>query len=206
MENNSRLKLWLQRLSEKINEQTWFQQLKLKWDELDPQSKIYVKSGGITVTLLFIMVFTLNSMWNVHKLKQEIKEKSDLITLIESSHDEIKRLQDLSNISNSDTQNSVPWTSYLETTATTAGIEKASLTIDAEKPGPTTDLSKESLFDINLKHVNIKQVVRYIFQLESGNRPVKIRNLKIDTHSDPTGYMDSTLSISAFSLKGKEGS
>jgi len=124
-----------------------------------------------------------------------------------------------------------PWPPYIETTAVTAGIDKTNLNVaperlasggtadSASKPGSkdtskskdskeTDDAknnapltSKESLIDISLHHVNIKQVVRFAFFLENGSRAVKVRNMTIDTKSDPTGYMDASLSVSAFSFK-----
>ena len=48
--------------------------------------------------------------------------------------------------------------------------------------------------------MNIKQVVRYAASLESGSRPIKLRNLLIDTKTDPSGYLDATLALSAFTL------
>ena len=36
-------------------------------------------------------------------------------------------------------------------------------------------MSKESLFDLSIKHVSVKQVVRLAYFLENGSRPVKLR-------------------------------
>ena len=51
-----------------------------------------------------------------------------------------------------------------------------------------------------VKHANIKQVVKFAQGLEAGARPVKLRDLIIDTKPDGSGYLDATLSVSAFSL------
>ena len=62
------------------------------------------------------------------------------------------------------------------------------------------DQAKEAMFDLKLKHVTIRQVVRYAFFLESGGKPVKLRNLTIDTKGDPSGYLDATLAVSGFAV------
>ncbi|MBI3535749.1 MAG: hypothetical protein HY072_09735, partial [Deltaproteobacteria bacterium] len=86
------------------------------------------------------------------------------------------------------------------------GIEKGSLTIGSEKEGANTVSSTETLLNIDVKHINIKQVIQLAHTLESGSRIVKIRNLKITTDPDLSGYLDSTLSLSCFNVKNKEGS
>jgi len=79
-----------------------------------------------------------------------------------------------------------------------SGIDKSGITASPEKAGESSEQTKETLVDLNLKHVSIKQVVNFAVALESGARPVKLRNLQIDTKADPTGYMDATLSVSGF--------
>ena len=124
--------------------------------------------------------------------------------MIETSTDELRRLQEAlpGNALKGDAQEASPWSAYFETLATTAGMAKSNLNISTEKPGASSDQAKESLFDIDLKHVNVKQVIGYAVSLENGPRPAKIRNLFINTKGDPTGYMDATFAVSGFALVG----
>ena len=79
------------------------------------------------------------------------------------------------------------------------------MTVSAEKPGASGEVAKESLFDLSLKKVSIRQVVKLAYFLESGSQPVKLRNLSIDTNADASGYLDATLSVSTFTLnEGKK--
>ena len=84
--------------------------------------------------------------------------------------------------------------------ATTSALDKANYEVSPEKAGPALDQAKEALFDIRLKHVSLKQVIRFAFALESGARPVKVRNFSVDTKADPVGYMDASLAVSGFSI------
>ncbi len=194
-------------LTDALNEQVWFQELKGKWEDLDPQSKTNLKLASIGIGLLSIFLLILTTIWNVHSLKQELAEKRNLLNVIQTANDEIRRLRDTvpsleaeGGSGAGSEKNSGPWSSYFESTAGGAGFEKASLSVSPEKPGTASEQSKEMLYELNLKHVNIKQIVRYAFSLENGQRPVKLRNLLIDTKGDPSGYLDATLSVSAFSM------
>lgn len=185
-------------ISDKLSEQEWFQQLKGKWEELDPQSRSYLKMAGFASGVLLFVYLTFSSLWGVHELKRELADKADLLGVVQGANEELRRLREGGGSINAEVGN---WNNYFESTAAqSAGIDKSMLTISAEKPGATSDVAKESMYDIAMKKVTIKQVVKYAFQLENGNRPVKVRNISINTNADPEGFMDATLAVSGFSL------
>lgn len=192
------MEMKLDSITDFLNEQSWFQQLKAKWEELDPQSRGYLKVATVALTALLILYLVLSSVWNVHRLKQELSDKTELLTLINSANDEAKRLHESgSTPSAADTGT---WSTYFESMAGNSGLDKSTMTVSNEKAGTGGTVAKESLFDISLKKVTIRQVVKLAYFLESGSRPVKLRNISIDTNADPSGYLDSTLSVSAFTL------
>lgn len=185
-------------ISDKLSEQEWFQQLKGKWEELDPQSRSYLKMAGFASAVMLFLYMTFSSIWTVHQLKKDLADKTDLLNVIQNANEELRRLRESgSPQASADTG---PWNAYFETTATPLGIEKSMLTISADKPGASSDIAKESLYDIAMKKVTIKQIIKYAYQLENGGRPVKLRNLTMNTNADPEGYMDATLSVSGFAL------
>jgi len=210
MENDSRLA----RMITALTESQAFQTLKAKWEELDPQSRYYIKVGSLISSGLIILLTISFASVRVAGLQREVNLKNELLSSLRTANDELRSLRD-SNAALTSTSgaSAMPWNNYIETTATSAGIDKALLTISPEKPvttekeatapkiGETT--VKEVLLDVTLKKVNIKQAVRLAYQLEAGSRPVKLRNLTIDTKNDRTGYMDAVLSLSAFSLVTK---
>jgi type II secretory pathway component PulM len=191
--------------TDRITQAGWFQQLKAKWEELDPQSRLYLKAGGGVAAVLLTFTLVGTSLWSVHKLKVEYTEKQELLNTIQTAYEELRRLRDSTSgaaaAGGAATQGG--WQGYLETLAGTSGIDKAAMTISSEKSGAATDTAKESLFDVSIKHVGIKQVIRLTHAIESGNRPVKLRNLTIETQSDPQGYLNATLSLSGFALVSK---
>jgi hypothetical protein len=204
MGTESRLGQWLTKISDKLGEQVWFQQLKAKWEELDPQSRTYLKAAAGGGGALLVVVMLLSSMWSVHRLKNEVNEKTALLNMINAANEEMHQLHDSlpGGGAPAPAGGEAPnWSTYLETTANAAGVDKANLDISPEKPGPAGDLAKESLINVTLKKVGIKQVVRFAFQAENGAKPVKVRNLSIDVKDVSAGMMDASLSLSAFAIK-----
>jgi hypothetical protein len=202
MENSGRLSEMMTKLTDFLEGQEWYTQLKAKWEELDPQSRMYLQIAGAVSVVLLVLLLMLSAVWSVHSARKELSDKNDLLTLINSANDELKRLQAGAIPQQIPaTQETGPWQVYFEGIASQAGLDpKTNLTVGTEKPGNNTEVAKESLYDLALKHVSIRNVVRVVFSLDSGSRPVKIRNLSIDTKADPDGYMDATLSVSAFTL------
>jgi hypothetical protein len=204
MEEKSRLAQLMDSISDWLNEQVWFQQLKVKWDEQDPQHQLYFKLGGAGAALTLLCVILLSYYWSVHKTKQELMAKSELLTMISSAADELHTLQATNASLSAGGGGNDPWPAYFESTAGNAGIPKGSMTVSDAKPGTTSDVAKETLFDLSMKKVNVRQAVRMAQTLESGPRPVKLRNLTIDTQPDGSGYLDVTLSVSAFAMIPKQ--
>lgn len=204
MESESKFAALVTSVTDFLNGQPWFQQIKAKWEELDPTSRLYLKLASLASLALFGVFFAVSTVWSVHKLKRDLAEKSDLLTVFQSANDELRRLKEAgTGFAAAAGASNGPWSDYFSTTAGAAGLDKANMVISDEKKGAAGDQAKESLYDITIKRANIRQIVRFAFNLENGQRPVKLRNLLIDTKDDPTGYMGATLSVSAFTLVTK---
>lgn len=209
MPSKQEIKDQLRSAFDSLKETEAAQQVKAKWEELDPQSRIYLKFAAYGGGVLFAFSLILSAVWGVHSTKSDYLQKRQLLNEIQLANDEIRRLKDT--LPPSAQQASAPgsaqslkanepWSTHFETIASQSTIDKSSLVISPEKAGTVGDQTREALYDIALKHVSIKQVVRMAFNLENGSRPVKLRNLAIDTNADPEGFMDATLSISAFTV------
>lgn len=197
----------LSAITDFLNEQSWFQELKTKWEELDPQSRGYLKLATGGTTVLLVLYFVLSMIWSVHHLKHELSDKQELLTLINSANDEVRRLHENGTPPPAADQTG-KWGEYFESMAGNAGFEKSIMTVSPEKSIANTGgntVAKEWEIDINLKKATIRQVVKFAYFLENGNRPVRLRNLTVNTNADPEGYLDATLSVSVFSLnEGKK--
>lgn len=190
------------KLKEFLSNQEWFQQLQDKWAELDPQSQLYLKLAGAISSFLLVLTLMVSFAWKAHKTQVELTEKSDLLRMITNANKELRQLKESTATASLSPPGggTEPWSSYLSNLAGTIGIAKESLSLSDEQKGTTTDFAQEFLIDLKLKHVNVRQLVKYTFSIENGTRPVKLRNLQIESQEDASGYLDATLSVSTFSL------
>lgn len=214
MENSN--ESFFSKLGEKIGEQVWFQQLKSKWDELDPQSRTYLKYVGGGASFLATVGLVIFAWSNVRSLRQELAEKSDLLNMIQTANEEVRRLREANGGAAQTTSGdgaAQPWQPYIETNAANAGIDRSAVTVEPEKSGAVSDMAKEAIIQINVKKVDIRKVARFAYFLENGSRPMKLRNLTIERSAggaaaapgapaETTGaLLDATLAVSGFTLK-----
>lgn len=189
----------LRKLGEQLSEEQWYQEAKAKWEELDPQSKLYVKLGSAAAAMLAVLWVVIGSVVSVYGLKSDMAERNELLNLVTAAGEEMRDLKTAGR--SAGTPGRKPnWKAFFESSAGTAGVDAKSLDVSGEKKGQDEGKTEEALYTLSLKRVNIRQVVRFAFQLENGNDPVKVRNLKIVTDG-AEGYVDATLAVSAFTLK-----
>lgn len=199
METESRVGAFFTKTGEILQEQIWFQQLKAKWDELDARVKTYVQFGMASFVVLIVIGGAVAMLAGARSLRTELADKTEVLNQLRTASEEMAELRRING--DSETGSASDWPAYFTTAAGTAGVKAESLTISPEKPGSGMDASKESLFDIELKEINVRQLTRYAYSLENGGKPVKLRALSIDTKEDLSGYVSATLSVSTFAAK-----
>lgn len=222
MENESRFALLFRNFSDKIQDQVWFQQLKVKWDELDARAKIAIKYTSLIGGTVLTLGLVGTNLYSVAEKKKNIDERLSLITKIQSAQDELRRLKDVtSRFNGADAQ---PWAEFLQSKAPTAGFDPSVIKVVSEKivsdssasgakdaktakdtktTSPASGITgpEETVLEAEIKHINVRQLVKFVHEVENGGRTVKVRRLKIDTNPDASGFLDATLSVSAFKLK-----
>jgi len=184
-----------------IQEKTWFIKLRAKWDELDPQSRMYIQGTSLITLAIAVFWVTIGSWWKVHAIRREIAKKNEIIQMLQSGSDEIKTLRAKISPGRALGEDRSAWLGYLESISTSMGLDKASVVISSETQGKTGDFFKESIFEVSLNKINVKQLTRFCFQIENGTRPIQIKKLSVDTKTDLSGYLDAKLTISAYSAK-----
>ncbi|MBC7385758.1 MAG: hypothetical protein H7301_06310 [Cryobacterium sp.] len=218
MENESKIGRFFQSISDKIQDQAWFQQLKVKWDELDAKTKMVAKYLGLIGSSVLIVVVVGSSLYAVADKKREIDDKQALAQKIQSSQDELRKLKDITSRFNG--AGEAPWPQFLQERATAAGFDPSLVQVTSEKiisvaapkevkskdpkaltPQTPAAAPEESLVETSLKKVNVRQLVKFVQEVENGGRTVKVRRLQIDTNPDESGYLDATVVVSAFRLK-----
>ena len=201
MIGGEQIELWREQLLGALGEQPWFQSLKEKWEGLDAQSKLSVQVMVLLIVTVLVILITLNFVWSVRSLKKDLAEKREILTLLQRSNEEIARFSHTSP-TRSKTGNDT-WENTLQQPLTNIGAQGASLEVSPERPGGTTPLAQESYFDLRIKHINLRDLARYVVALERASRPIKVRGLEIRALADESGFLDADLQISGFKLSEK---
>ncbi len=196
-------------ISDKIQDQIWYQQGKVKWDELDGKTRMAIKYGSLTALTLGLAVLVVNSALSVSRQKKDLNDKLALIQKIQAAQDEMRKLKQVTSMA-AGGNNPGPWNTYFENQATAAGISPDSLTVSSEK-GVSGGVKKEesrhteSIIEVVAKKINVRHLVGFVFNIENGGRTAKVRSLQVDTQPDESGYLDVTVVVSAFTLKSDGG-
>ncbi len=198
MEIKSKVSQAFTQFSDSLQEQVWFQQLKAKWEELDPQSRFYLQIATLGSAVVGAIAIVSISLWGVYSLKRDYQQKNELLSQLQSANDELKRLRDAAPMPEG--EEAAAWGPYLEGIASSAGLDPTKMKIGGEAPGAKSDLTQETLIEVTLEKINAKQLVRYATQIESGSRPLKLRNLSIDTDPDLSGYLTARFHLSGFQV------
>ena len=208
MESESRLKNMRNSISDKLQDQVWFQQTKAKWDELDQKTRVTIKYATMGTSVLLLLLLLFSSISSVQTKKQELEEKLALVHKIQNSQDELRKLKEITSGASAGDP-SQTWSAYFESQAMQAGMDPATLKVSDEKVVAATpskdsksEKPKESLMDVAIKKINLRQLVNFVYNLENGARPAKVRNLTVETQPDESGYLDVTVAVSAFTFKG----
>lgn len=209
--NPTRFGRWLdeaqQKITDSLAEQAWFQELKGKWDELEPRNRQIILYGGGATAVALCIVSVLAFVYGAYSLKSEYAKKVELLSVIQGATQEVRflkqRLGAGASAEEPGSADKPDWRSIFMGTAAQSNILEPSVQISAEKPGESNGVTSESLFEISIKRVNIKQAVRFAHALENSPNPVKIRNLMVETEG-AEGYLNAKYFVSAFALNSKK--
>lgn len=183
---------------DKLNEQVWFQQIKAKWDEVPLESRNAIQISGISIISISILSGLLYFGLETYTLKKQYNDRLSILSLLQNATDEINRLKEKSSLSGAEEKGG--WDSYFTKKAEGQHITKEQITISPESAIGSGGATKELAVTLTMKHINIKQFTNLVQSIENGERPVKVRNINVDTHFDPEGYLDAKIIVSAFEV------
>lgn len=200
MNIQERLAEFAGKISDALEKQVWYQQAKGKWEELNPQTRQRITLVSLLSGFLMATSLSIAYWFHVKSIEQDLYQKLSIIELINNSADELRSLR-ASRPTGSAT-GSQNWADYFREIAQNANVDPSIVLVSDEKQsgGSAKGLAKESYFTVTLSKSNVIQITQYAYELENGVRPVKIKQLDVDTHQDPEGYIDAKFAVSAFSF------
>jgi hypothetical protein len=66
------------------------------------------------------------------------------------------------------------------------------------KSTPPNDLYRESVIEVRLQSVNLKELTDYLFKVENSGSFLKIKRLRIKSRTDDPGHLDVSFRVSSF--------
>ncbi|MBI3541792.1 MAG: hypothetical protein HY075_00755 [Deltaproteobacteria bacterium] len=193
----------LDNLWEKLRESEAYQQVRVKYDELDSQAKLYVNLGAVAAVVLAVFLSLVIAMARLNGLKSEINDREETIGYLQRSADTIKQLKAKQNSSSARADVSSPLATFVGNVLSGTRLDPSKAEIGAEHQGTQDKESVEVLVDVKLTQVNLRQIQQFLFSLvdQGSARNLNIKELNIDTKGDPSGWMDATLVVSNFKAK-----
>ena len=186
---------------DKLKEQEWYQQAKSSYDQLTPDQQNYVKWGSLAAGALAFMYLTLSTIQSANTAKEDYFSKQELVQLLTSASDEIRRLKGQNaGFTQNTAQN---WKSILQAAASQQNIPSESVEITKESPGAVQSIIQESLLEVQVKGASVRSLTQFLVQLEHGNPPIKIKGMHMETSAD--GSLSAHLNLSGYLPKPEKG-
>lgn len=190
----------LKSAGDSINDQAWFQQLKSKWDELETQTQTLIKAVCFLAFVSTYLYFSFSFIGGAYALRNEYREKKELLHYLHVASQDIAQLGNQASAASAGKDAR----QILDELTSRAGLSPEAMNFSPPTPGNSTSFVEESLFDIDAKHVNLRQIMKYAYQIENHEVPIKLRNLQVRPtpgEDGPKGYLDAKFSVSVFKTK-----
>jgi general secretion pathway protein M len=170
------------------------------WDKLDQKQRYIVAAGATFVAialLLELMIFPFRDAKNLAKKTIQIQEKKLVeITMLDAefSRQEGKILK----IKNVLATRTVDFSlfSYLEKKATQAGVRGNVRYMNSSR-GMTSALFEETIIDMRMDKITIKQLSDFLYYAESPSDLVKIKRLSVNKMKENPEYLSAQLQLSS---------
>lgn len=188
------------KISDSIASQVWFQELKSKWEQLDSSQQTKVKFGSAGAAILAVFGIILSFGLNSLSLKNELKNKRDLLTLLAQANDEIKSTVNDSDSTSTQSQ-TVQWKKHIETLTSQLLINPSQIEWKEEKRIASQNPTQlETWLEFKLSEIELRQLVKLCITLETNQPPLKVRSLIIDS-SRNKGKVLASFAVSGFEVK-----
>jgi type II secretory pathway component PulM len=187
---------------DRMKEQEWYQQLSSTWSQLPPEQQRMVRIGGTVSGLLIAGYLMFSTYDSAHTAKVEYYQKEELARILTQANDELRRLKG----QNSGIQQEGPqsWAAVFQGMASMQGLPNTAVEILKESPGATQGVIQESLLEVKLKGLQVRQLVPFLYQIEHGTPPMKLKGLIVEPGSED-GLLNAKVNLSGYMAKSDKG-
>lgn len=175
------------------------ERLQVLWRDLAPRERILVAgaSGTIAVAILVLGIVQpiISAAGRASDRRVAAEQQLQAITRLAAEYDQLgARLESVEERIRTNREKS-NLRSLLESLASQSQVKISSM---EERQAGKNEHYAETKLEVNLKDVTLSQTVRYLHNIESANRQLSIKSLRIKSQQGEDARLDVTFSVSSF--------
>lgn len=168
--------------------------------QMSKREKIYAAGGGLFLIVVVGWLALIRPYYNgIDKAQKSIESgRQDLRTMIDlyKGYAELQsQVQELENKIQKDQDFSI--LSSLEQLASDAGVSDLIDKMEERKP-PENNFYKEESVEVSLKRVPLKELIDYMYKIESSANLLLVRKMSLSTRYDQRDMTDAKIEVSSF--------
>ena len=175
--------------------------IKESWAKLDTKQRYLAIACAVAVLLALVLNFAVFPLWDATtKMKKTIlTSSSKLAELVKIDAEFAVQDAKISRIKNAIASRRSDFTlfSYLEKKAVSANVKGAIKQMNSLQ-GARSASFEETLIDLKLEKITIKQLEDFLYQIESPAELIKIKRITINKMKESPDYISAQLLIASY--------
>lgn len=175
------------------------------YESLPYERRIQIQYGAVFAVVLIVALVMFQGYRGVGKLQQEVnRERALAKELLEELSQYAAQQSYVQTLFGrmSQVKEDFSLISYLERNAGKANISKESVERIEPKELPPGEFVKISTAEVSLLKISLRQLVDFLYYIESSPYPIKVNQLRVSSRFDDPLYLDAALTIAFAALKG----
>ena len=181
--------------------------IKTFWEKLDANQKKLIAGAGILVLIALILEMAVFPFWEAKtKLTKAIQSNQKKLTELNRLDAEFTlQAASMARIKSALASRGADFSlfAYLEKKATQANVRGRIKQMNSS-PGVKSISLEESLIDMKLEKITIKQLTDFLYYVESPVDLVKVKKITINKMKESPEYLNAQLQISSFQTPGQQ--
>lgn len=174
--------------------------IKSYWESLDRRQRSIAAFGIAFVVVVLVWVFVLSPLWEAKtKMERSIQSNSrklaEMVRMDEAFADQEAQISRIKTVLAA--RRDFTLFSYLEKKALEARV-KGSIRQMSSMQGTKTASFEESLIDLKMDRLTIRQLVEFLYRVESPDEMIRIKRITIDKMKESPEYVSAQILVASY--------
>jgi general secretion pathway protein M len=174
--------------------------IKSYWDSLNSRQRSIAGFGIVFVVAVLAWVFILSPLWEAKaKMEKSILSNSrklaEMVRMDEAFADQEAQISRIKTVLS--TRRDFTLFSYLEKKAVATRV-KGSIRQMNSMQGTKSASFEESLIDLKLDRLTIRQLAEFLYQVESPDEMIRIKRITIDKMKESPEYVSAQILVASY--------